>query len=490
LLLVLGPLLRAQSSAPVLVQSLPSQALALGGPAVTIDLRNYFSVPGFANGTPPAGYDTVFPVGAGTPLITLSVASSSPGVVETLLSGSTLTLTPTSSGTTTITARASDPANVSATSTFNVEVASAPPSFVTQPRPQVVTAGSTAVFTAQAVGAGTFRWERNGVAIPGATGSTLVIENAQPTDAATYTLFATSALGERASDSATLQVIASTPLVEGRLTNLSILDQAGSGSRVLTMGAVVGPFDRRGTLPIVVRAVGPTLAQTFNVPGTLGDPVMTLFAAGSDAPIDANDDWGGSETLRAAFQAVAAFALPADSRDSALVRTSPGAGVGGYTVQVTGKDGAQGAVLAEIYDATGASRTANSPRLINLSTRAEVDAGAELAVGFVIAGQTSRTVLLRGVGPSLTRLGVSAAMSDPRLELFDNNTGQRIGGNDDWSGALEVFNAAGAVGAFPLTGGTSKDAALLVTLPPGPYSARLSGVSGGGTALVEVYEVR
>ena len=82
-------------------------------------------------------------------------------------------------------------------------------------------------------------------------------------------------------------------------------------------------------------------------------------------------------------------------------------------------------------------------------------------------------------------------MGDPKLDLFDNNTGARIGTNDDWAGALEISNAGAAVGAFALAGGTSKDAALLVTLPPGPYSARVASANGGaGTVIVEVYEVR
>jgi len=81
-------------------------------------------------------------------------------------------------------------------------------------------------------------------------------------------------------------------------------------------------------------------------------------------------------------------------------------------------------------------------------------------------------------------------MADPQLELFDNQTGQRLATNDDWAGALEIANAGASVGAFPLAGAASKDAVLLVTLPPGPYSARVSGVGGAsGTVIVEVYEV-
>jgi hypothetical protein len=222
----------------------------------------------------------------------------------------------------------------------------------------------------------------------------------------------------------------------------------------------------------------------------LPDPVMTFYAAGNATPIDTNDNWGGSATLAAAFRSVAAFELPAASLDSAMAQLAPGAAPGGYTVQVTGKGDTSGSVIAEIYDAFGAGRMATTPRLTNLSTRTEIENGGDLAVGFVLGGQSARTVLVRGVGPSLAQFGITGVMADPRLVLFNNNTGQQIAANDDWAGSLEIATAAAAVGAFPLTGGTSKDAVLLVTLPPGAYSARLNGANGaGGAAIVEVYEV-
>ena len=60
----------------------------------------------------------------------------------------------------------------------------------------------------------------------------------------------------------------------------------------------------------------------------------------------------------------------------------------------------------------------------------------------------------------------------------------------DWGGGVEISNVAASVGAFPLPSGSSHDAVLLVTLAPGPYSVRLTGVGGaGGTALVELYDI-
>ena len=136
-------------------------------------------------------------------------------------------------------------------------------------------------------------------------------------------------------------------------------------------------------------------------------------------------------------------------------------------------------------------RTATSPRLINLSTLTQIDAGASLAVGFVLRGATARTVLVRAIGPSLGSIfNLGGVMADPKLELFNNATGAKITENDNWGGDAQLMDAAASVGAFALADVGTKDAVLLVTLAPGAYSARVSGVGpSAGTAIIEVYEL-
>jgi hypothetical protein len=280
--------------------------------------------------------------------------------------------------------------------------------------------------------------------------------------------------------------------VPGRLVNLSILTNAGAGAKVLTMGAFIGGTPAAGSMPLVIRAVGPTLGTAFSIAGVLADPVMTVNAQGVPTPIAVNDNWGGTAASRAAFAAVGAFALPDASLDCAYVPPPPGLAQGGYTVQVAGAGNSSGLVIAEIYDASGESRTAATPRLINLSTLAQIDPGATLAVGFVIGGTTPCTVLVRAVGPTLgTAFGISGVMVDPGLVLFSNDTGLQLDLNDDWGGNAVLSNTMSSVGAFALADPASRDAVLVRTLPPGAYSARVAGKSGaGGTAIVEVYEVR
>ena len=128
-----------------------------------------------------------------------------------------------------------------------------------------------------------------------------------------------------------------------RLVNLATRAQAGTGSDVLTAGFVIGPGANK---TILVRAVGPTLA-VFGVRDVLPDPVVTLTSGGNT--VATNDDWSSTNASMVAKAAagVGAFAPPAGSRDAALLVTlAPGA----YTVEVRGKNGAEGIALFEIYE--------------------------------------------------------------------------------------------------------------------------------------------
>jgi hypothetical protein len=102
------------------------------------------------------------------------------------------------------------------------------------------------------------------------------------------------------------------------------------------------------------------------------------------------------------------------------------------------------------------------------------------------------TVLIRASGPALAPFGVTGAISDPQLQLYGLGAGSSVllASNDDWGGDPEIASAATAVGAFAWTDPASADCALLVTLPPGAYTAEVLGTDGAtGLGLVEVYEV-
>jgi hypothetical protein len=219
------------------------------------------------------------------------------------------------------------------------------------------------------------------------------------------------------------------------------------------------------------------------VAGVLADPRITLFADGS--PMASNDDWGQAanvSNISATASAVGAFPLPGGSRDSAWLNTLA---AGGYTVQVGGADGATGVALMEAYDAGGGG----GARLANVSARSAVGTDAGILIAGFVVHEGASTILVRGVGPGLAPFGVTGALADPQLQIFRET--QLVAENNDWSAsnASALASTAQAVGAFALPGG-SKDAALLVTLTPGAYTAQVAGVNGTtGVALVEVYEV-
>ncbi len=278
-----------------------------------------------------------------------------------------------------------------------------------------------------------------------------------------------------------------------RLVNLSSRLRVASGdaSRSVIVGFVVS-----GTAPkqVLVRAVGPGLAG-FGVSGVLNNPGLQIFRGST--LVAENQDWSSSADVTTTGARVGAFALSAGSQDAALVATlSPGA----YTAVVQA-NGGSGVALVEVYDAESGNALA-AEELVNISTRGFVDTGdGQLIAGFVVTGNAPKRVLIRGIGPGLTQFGVPGAVSDPSLKVYASSGNTLVAQNDDWSTsqtvtatqsaatAAEIAAASTASGAFPLPA-SSKDAAIVITLQPGQYSAVMSGANNGtGAGLIEIYQL-
>lgn len=127
--------------------------------------------------------------------------------------------------------------------------------------------------------------------------------------------------------------------------------------------------------------------------------------------------------------------------------------------------------------------------LINVATRATAGANERaLIAGFTVTGPQPKTMLLRAAGPALVAFGVSDALAAPALELYSGAT--LVAQNAGWSAqpnAAAIATAAAPAGAFAFVPG-SADAALLVTLAPGPYTALVRGAPTPGSVLIEAYE--
>lgn len=372
------------------------------------------------------------------------------------------------------------------------QAGTADPVIGTQPAGQSIAAGGSGTLSVKATGATAYQWYFNGAAIAGATGSSLSLSGVTPANAGTYTVVATGASGA-ATSTAALVSVTGLPAIT-HLADMSVGTNLTSSSPFFTIGMFVGGA---GVKPLLFRADGPSLAA-LGVGGTVASPTLALTPAGGSM-IAANAGWGGSSDLTEVFAEVGAFPFAsASSLDSAIFM--PGLAAGGYSVQVSSVGTAQGYVIAELYDATPSNQfTSLTPRLSNVSVLKTLAANEIFTAGFVVAGSVPEQVLIRADGPVLSSFGQGNVMSDPQITVNQivNGTPTVIASNNDWGTPVGVgaatsaqLNAAfAATGAFALPTG-SKDAAVLLTVTPGSYTAQVSGVNGSaGQVIIEVYEV-
>ena len=93
--------------------------------------------------------------------------------------------------------------------------------------------------------------------------------------------------------------------------------------------------------------------------------------------------------------------------------------------------------------------------------------------------------LIRALGPTLGQppFNIAGALTNPTLMLVDAN-GSVVASNDDWKSSKE-----GEIQATGLAPPNDKEAAILTTLPPGSFTAIVSGKNGEtGIALVDVFD--
>jgi len=241
---------------------------------------------------------------------------------------------------------------------------------------------------------------------------------------------------------------------------------------------MIGGFIITGNVPkkVVIRGLGPSLAS-FGITDFLADPVLEL-RSDSGALLQQNDNW--KDTQRTEIEATGL--QPSDDRESVMVTTLV---PGNYTAQLTGKGGTTGVGTVEVYDA---NIPADS-ELANISTRGFVQTGNNVMIaGFSLGGGSAPTdIAIRGIGPSLSNVGLNNVLADPTLELRDSNGALMIS-NDDW---LSDPVSAGKLTAHGLGLSDPKESGIYTTLPPGQFTAIIAGKSGGtGIGLIEIYHVQ
>ncbi len=244
--------------------------------------------------------------------------------------------------------------------------------------------------------------------------------------------------------------------------------------------SVIGGFIIGGTKSrkVLIRAIGPSLADFGLVP--LADPTLVLYDS-TGAVLASNDNWMDTQETDIRDTGL----QPNDPLESAIVMTlTPGI----YTAIVQGNEPVpgdpvptSGTALVELYDLSPIIAEA----LDNLSTRGAVQGTADpMIAGFILGNGDNVTVLLRALGPSLIQFGLSG-LSDPRLDLFDGE-GNLLASNDNWQDTQ-----SGDIAATGLAPADPFEAAILINLPRGTYTAVLSPVDAQdhGTALAELYKL-
>jgi predicted outer membrane repeat protein len=267
----------------------------------------------------------------------------------------------------------------------------------------------------------------------------------------------------------------------GLVGNVSTRLPVGAGDAALIEGFIVdGPAGSRKK--IIVRALGPWLSQ-FGVNDALANPTLEIRGANNEL-LATNNNWGSTEiggiiTADQSAEISGSGVAPTEEFEAAIiVELAPGH----YTAVVRGVDNTVGTGLVDAYDLS-----ANSPaRMINFSTRGLVQAGDQLMIaGFVVQNAPVKAGI-RGIGPSLSSLGVQNPLPDPTLELR-NKDGMLVLGNDNWESdpaqKAELEN-------YQLQPGHHLEAALITTLLPGQYTAHLRDKNQTtGIGVVEVYFV-
>ena len=138
--------------------------------------------------------------------------------------------------------------------------------------------------------------------------------------------------------------------------------------------------------------------------------------------------------------------------------------------------------LCLLAHAAVASSPFADQRIVNISTRGQVLTGDDVLIGgFIIAGSEPKTVMLRARGPSLADAGVPGVLTDPNLTVYSGPN--QVDFNDDWGDHSRS-------GDIPpdLAPSNPAEAAIMITLAPGPYTAIVRGTGGATATKAEAHD--
>jgi uncharacterized delta-60 repeat protein len=271
----------------------------------------------------------------------------------------------------------------------------------------------------------------------------------------------------------------------GGIVTLAFAGGAGAQSVALEPGGAI--FVGGGANPFLT-------GMLFAVAGLEGDdtsPPDTSFTSAPASVITGPDVAYSFAAIDLGGSGMAGFDCRLDGA-SFTPCTSPttltGLTLGTHTFRVRGRDKAGNVEQAPAAHTIEVTPLASAPRLANISTRGQVQTGFDVMIGgFVLGSQaTSKTVMIRAIGPSLAKYGVAGAIANPKLQIVRQSDQVVIAENDDWVASAD----AAAIDSSGVAPSDMLEAAIRITLAPGSYTAIVSGINGAsGVGLVEVYEL-
>ena len=262
---------------------------------------------------------------------------------------------------------------------------------------------------------------------------------------------------------------------QSAITGLSTRGGIGSGDNVLIAGVQVSGTD---PLKVAFRAQGPSLA-TAGIQHPATNPKIDVYQSitGGSTLLGSNNGWKNGVNWRL----VQSYSLaPSSDLESVAVATlAPGL----YTAVVSDA-GPGGVGIVEAY----ACDPQSASQLTAVSTRGVVGTGENVMIAGIITQQT-QTLVVRTQGPALAAFGVAGTVYATRLKIYNQSTGQMIYQNAGWDApGNERFHtdlASWVAGLDPV-----REAALVLTLPAGAYTAIVETVNGTpGVGIVEIYRI-
>ncbi len=469
---------------------------------------------------------------AGTPFSYAVVASGSPtsysatplpaGLNINATTG-VISGTPTTAGSATVTLAATNSAGT-ATTNFTINVAAAvvapvitnPPagsvSAATAGMPftyTVIAPGSPVSYSATPLPAGLNINATTGVisGTPTAIGSTIVTlgaTNSAGTATTTFTIKVAPAVAvpviTHTPAGTTSAATAGTPfsytvVASGSPTSYNATSLPAGLNIDATTGVISGtpttPGSNTVTLAATNSAGTATTTFTINVAAAVVAPVITSTPAGTTSAATAGTPFSYTVVASGSPVSYSATPLPAgliiNATTGAISGTPTTAGTTNVTITATNAAGTATTTLVVVVAPVPSSR------IVNFSARATSGPGSQtLIMGFVVAGD-GKNLLVRGIGPTLSSLGITNALADPMLTL--SSSSGALASNDNWQTGIggqdqsaSIATTAARVGAFALPNG-SRDSALLYTVNNGAHTTGLlRRDSPTGVALIELYD--